>query len=219
MITVNPRVDTLDKDLIEAYRKILAPSLGHFIETGMSPDIKALWKPVKLVGPALTVQTEPDVTGALAKAVEIAQPGDVLVMSRGGEHTHATTGDFAVLRFQEMGIAGLITDGMVTDQRAIERLNFPVFSRGVSSVLVKARPGAEEGAVNVPVEVGGITVSPGDLILADEDGVMVASPQVARDTLATCQELEEWEHYALGQLDKGRSFLEVMQERRTYNAG
>jgi regulator of RNase E activity RraA len=61
-------------------------------------------------------------------------------------------------------------------------------------------------------------VNPGDLILADEDGVMVASPQVARDKLATCQELEEWEEYALGQLDKGRAFGEVMQERRTYNA-
>ena len=218
MITVNPRVDNLDKELIEAYRKILAPSLGHFVESGMSPDIKALWKPVKLVGPALTVQTQPDVTGALAKAVEIAQPGDVLVMSRGGERAHATTGDFAVMRFQEMGIAGLITDGLVTDQRAIERLNFPVFSRGISAVLVKARPGVEEGAVNVPVEVGGLTVNPGDLILADEDGVIVASPQEARDKLATCQELEEWEEYALGQLDKGRSFGEVMQERRTYNA-
>lgn len=218
MITINPRVDNLDKDLIEAYRKILAPSLGHFIETGMSPDIKALWKPVKLVGPALTIQTQPDVTSALAKAVEIAQPGDVLVMSRGGERAHFTTGDFAVLRFQEMGIAGLITDGLVSDQRAIERLNFPIFSRGTSAVLVKAKPGVEEGAVNVPVEVGGLIVNPGDLILADEDGVMVASPQVARDQLATCQELEEWEEYALGQLDKGRPFVEVMQERRTYNA-
>ena len=80
MVTVNPRSFTSDNELIDAYKKILAPSLGHFLDGGMDPAIKALWQPVKLVGPALTVQTTPNSTAALAKAVEIAQPGDVIVM-------------------------------------------------------------------------------------------------------------------------------------------
>ena len=85
MVTVNPRSFTSDSELIEAYKKILAPSLGHFLDGGMDPAIRALWQPVKLVGPALTVQTTPNSAAALGKAAEIAQPGDVIVMSRGGE--------------------------------------------------------------------------------------------------------------------------------------
>ena len=216
MITVNPRSFTTDEELVEAYKKVLAPSLGHFLESGMDPVISALWKPVKLVGPALTVQTTPRSATALSKAVEIAQPGDVIVLSRGGEDWHAITGDFAVLNYQHKGIAGLVTDGFVTDQRAIEALQFPIFCRGFSAILAKGS-GIEEGAVNVPIEIGGITVNPGDLIVADEDGVIVASVETAREQLAACLELEEWEAYALGQIKSGRPIPKVLKERRTYS--
>lgn len=215
MVTVNARSFATDKGLIESYKKILAPSLGHFLDSGMDPAIKALWKPVKLVGPALTVQTTPTSSAAVSKALEIAQPGDVIVMSRGGEHRTATTGDFAVLNLQERGIAGMVTDGLVTDQRAIEGLQFPVFCRGVSAVIAK-KTGPEEGGVNVVVEVGGIEVNPGDLIVADEDGVIVASFDEARAQLDACLELEEWESYALKQLELGRSLSDVSKERKTY---
>ena len=215
MITVNPRSFTTDKELVEGYKKILTPSLGHFLDSGMDPAITALWKPVKLVGPALTVQTTPRSATALSKAVEIAQPGDVIVLSRGGENRHATTGDFAVLNFQNKGIAGMVTDGLVTDQRAIEALEFPIFCRGVSAIIAKGT-GIEEGAVNVPIEMGGITVSPGDMVVADEDGIIVASVEVAREQLAACLELEEWEAYALGQIKSGRPLPEVLKERHTY---
>ncbi len=215
MVTVNPRSFSVDKELIEAYKKILAPSLGHFLDSGMDPAIRALWNPVKLVGPALTVQTTPGSIAALGKAVEFAQPGDVIVMSRGGEHRYATTGDFAVLNFQEKGIAGMVTDGLVTDQRAIEELKFPVFCRGVSAIIAK-RITSDEGGVNVPVEVGGMTVNPGDLVVADEGGVIVASFEEARAQLGACLELEEWEEYARGQLDSGKRLSAVMQERQTY---
>lgn len=218
MLKVNPRNFDTDTELIEAYKNILTPSLGHFLDGGMDPAIKALWKPVKLVGPALTVETTPNSSAALGKAVEIAEPGDVIVMSRGGENLHATTGDFAVMNFQEHGIAGMITDGLVTDQRAIEGLQFPVFSRGVSAIIAK-RLGPDEGAVNVAVEVGGIQINPGDLIVADEDGVIVTTFEDARAQLGACLELEEWEAYALGQLKTGRSLSEVMKERQTFREG
>ena len=100
-------------------------------------------------------------------------------------------------------------------RQAIEALGFPIFCRGVSAILAK-RSGIEEGAVNVPIEIGGITVNPGDLIVADEDGVIVASVEVAGEQLAACLELEEWEAYALGQIKSGRPTPEVLKERRTY---
>ena len=215
MIHVNARNFSVDHGLVEAYKNILTPSLGHFLDVGMEPAIKALWKPVKLVGPALTVETTPDSLAALSKAVEIAEPGDILVMSRGGDHLCATTGDFAVLNFQEHRIAGMITDGLVTDQGAIEKLKFPIFCRGVSAVIAK-KSGPEEGAVNVLVKVGGVQVNAGDLIVADEDGVIVTTFDDARAQLDACLELEEWEAYALGQLQAGRLLSDVAKDRQSF---
>jgi len=184
----------------------------------MNPEIQSLWGPVRLVGTALTVLTSPDSTAAMAKAVEIAQPGDVLVVARNGEVRHAIMGDFGMHGWIEKGLTGLVTDGPVTDRVAVEQLQFPVFCRGVSANLLKP-PRREVGAVNVPVLVGGVLVSPGDMILADENGVIVASPKEAQERLATCQELGEWEEWAVGQMAKGRTFSDVQRERQTYRTG
>ncbi len=217
MITVNPRSNALDKELIEAYRKIAAATLGHALESAMGPSIRALWRPVKLVGPALTVLTTADVTSALHKAQEVAQPGDVLVVHRGGDMRHGTTGEFGMTAAMEHGIVGLVTDGLVADSVGLEQMKFPVFCSGVSATLVNPLGlGLEVGAVNLPVRVGGIVVSPGDLILADDDGVMVASPKEAGDSLAFCQEMEQWEEYARAQMASGRSLLDIRRERESF---
>lgn len=217
MITVNPHAKPLDKKLIEAYRKIPAANLGHILDSAMDPGIAPLWRPIKLVGTALTVQTTPDSTAAMAKAVDIAQPGDVLVIDRAGEIRHATTGDFAVRGYMEKGIVGMVIDGLLTDRDGLERLKFSCFCRGVSAQLGKAR-GVEEGAVNVPVKVGGVTVSPGDMVLADENGVIVASPKEAQEHLAFCEELGEWEEWAIRQMATGRSFWDVRRDRQSYRS-
>ena len=218
MITVNSHAKSLDKSLVEAYLKIPAANLGHFLDSAMDPEIQPLWRPVRLVGTALTVLTSPDSTAALAKAVEIAQPGDVLVVTRNGEVRHAFIGDFGMYRWVEKGIAGLVTDGPVTDRDAIEQLQFTVFCRGVSANLIKSTR-RDVGAVNIPILVGGTLVSPGDLILADENGVIVASPEEAQERLSACQELGKWEEWAIGQMAKGSTFAEVQQFRQTYKSG
>jgi regulator of RNase E activity RraA len=218
MITVNPPSDTLDAALIEAYRKVAPTNLGHVLESGMGPEIRPVWRPVKLVGPALTVQTTPDVTTAIREALDVARPGDVLVVNRAGDLRHGFAGEFAALSYMERGVAGLVTNGLVSDVVALERMKFPVFCYGVSTAVV--RPLGEgrqpEGAVNVPIQVGGVVVSPGDLIMADDDGVMVASPQEARDHLAYCQEMEAWESYARGQLASGRTLSDILHEREGF---
>ena len=184
----------------------------------MDADIQSLWRSGRLVGTALTVQTAPLASGALAKAVEVAQPGDVMVVARGGELRHAFVGDIAVRAYIEKGIAGLVTDGTVTDREGIEELKFPVFCRGVSALLVK-RGGPEIGAVNVPVEIGGVLVSPGDMILADENGVLVATPEEAQRLLVICQEMGEWERWAVEQMAKGKTLADVRAARQTYKSG
>jgi len=214
MITVNSQLDTLSGELIAAYKKLAPATLGHILETAMESDIQALWKPIKLVGPALTVQTYPQITSAVAAALEIARPGDVLVINRGDDRRHATTGEIGCLGYMELGIAGLVTDGPVADQVAIARMEFPVFSRGSVAMTGKTGGwGIEWGGVNVPVTVGGVVVHPGDMVFADDDGVLVASPEEAREHLAFVQEKEEWEYWVRGRIEQGWTISQCRAER------
>ena len=127
MIVVNPSPPPVDPDLISAYQKLAPATLGHILETAMESAIEPVWRPIKLVGTALTVQTYPQITSAVAEALKIARPGDVLVIARGDEHRHATTGEIGCLGYMEVGIAGMVTDGPIADRAAIQRMGFPGF--------------------------------------------------------------------------------------------
>ncbi len=218
LITVNPSPDTLDAALLEAYRHVAPTNLGHALESGMGPEIRPIWRPVKLVGPALTAQTTPYVTAAMGEATKIARPGDVLVINRAGDLRHGFVGEFASIRLIEAGIIGLVTDGLVSDVVAIERMKFPVFAAGLSATVVQplAAGREPEGAVNVPIRVGGVIVCPGDLVMADDDGVLIATPEQAREYLLYCQVFEEWETYARSQLAAGRLLSDIAKERQEF---
>ena len=214
MITVNPSPAPVDPDLVAAYRKLAPATLGHVLDTAMESAIEPVYRPIKLVGTALTVLTYPQITSAVAEAIKIARPGDVLVISRGDEHRHATTGEIGSLGFMEVGIAGLVTDGPIADRVAIERMQFPVFSRGSVAMTGKTGGwGIEWGAVNVPVNVGGVVVNPGDMVFGDEDGVLIAAPEEARQHLAFVQEKEAWEEWVRGEIAKGRTISQCRAER------
>ena len=214
MISVYPSPDILSKELIDSYRPLAPATLGHILETFMDSGIKAVYKPIKLLGPALTVQTYPQTMNAVAEALKIARPGDVLVVARGSENRHATTGEIGCLGYIERGIAGMITDGPVTDTVAIERMQFPVFSRGTVAMTSKTGGwGIEWGAVNVPVNVGSVVVNPGDMVFADEDGVLIASPQMAAEHLSFVEEKENWEAWVRQEIAKGRTISQCRSER------
>ena len=215
MITVHPRPDTLDRDTVEAYRSVAPATLGHALETAMEPSIRALWRPVKLVGPALTVETVRDLYAAVNQAAAVAQPGDVLVVATGRDPRHAITGEFTLRNAQEYGIAGMVVDALMADARALESMGFPVFCWGSSPALMSAMPRESrepQATLNVPVEVGGVRVNPGDLVLADDDGVLIAAPEQARMYLAACQAMEQGEEYARSRLAAGRTLSDVRRE-------
>jgi len=214
MITVNPRQQTLSAEIIEAYKSLSPATLGHILETAMESYIQAVWKPIKLVGMAVTVQTYPQMTSAIATAVEVAKPGDVLVINRAGDKRHAYAGEISCLRYMERHIAGLVTDGPVADQVAMARMGFPVFAQGSVAMTGKAGGlGSEWGGVNVPVIVGGVTVNPGDMIFADDDGVLVVSPEEAKEHLAFVQEKEEWEAWVREKIAQGWTISQCSADR------
>ena len=106
----------------------------------------------------------------LHAAVEVCQPGDVLVVATTAPSTHGMFGDLLATSLMVRGVRGLVTDAAVRDTADLRAMGFPVWTRHVSCQgTVKATP----GSVNVPITLGGEIITPGDVICADDDGVVV----------------------------------------------
>ena len=156
----------------------------------MNPRIKLVSKPVDqmMVGPALTVKARGGDNLALHAALNIAQEGDVLVVSNEEEETRALIGEImmAFLRYTKK-VAGIIIDGPIRDIDEIGKWDFPVYCTGTT-------PGGPykegPGEVNVPISCGGISVNPGDIILADPDGVIVIPRKDAAQILEDAKKFQ-----------------------------
>jgi len=169
-------------ELVAAYREVAPATLGHMHDVRiMDSGIEPLFADVSLVGPAFTVRMRGMDRSALEAIEEHARPGDVVVVDCGGDHEHAIIGEFRALKQIRLGIAGWIVDGAATDVREIAKMRFPTFARTVSALVAKNI--GREGVVGVPVSCGGVVVNPGDLILADDNGVAVLSHEEAEEHL------------------------------------
>lgn len=136
----------------------------------MDYQIRPLDQAMRLCGPALTVRTRPGDNLALYKALDVARPGDVLVIATYDYTTGSTFGDIVVSIAKKKGLAGMVCDGLCRDASGIRATKLPVFVRGLSpSSPQKDGP----GEIGAPISCGGVTVSPGDIIVGDEDGVVV----------------------------------------------
>jgi 4-hydroxy-4-methyl-2-oxoglutarate aldolase len=163
--------------LLEALADVELPTLGHFLEDGFcDARIRPFGKVSRMAGPAVTVDlTRPDAI-AVNHAVLRLEPGSVLVIRvRSGRHAPvgAVTTAAAIAR----GAAGIVVDGPVTDAAALRETAdvLPVFGCGVTALTTK-RLGTELDGIGRPVEIGGVTVSTGDIVAGDENGVIVLAP-------------------------------------------
>jgi RraA family protein len=136
---------------------------------------------VPLLGSALTVKARPGDNLLLYKAIELAQPGDVIVVAGQGELANATIGELMITWAKRKGVAGFIIDGAIRDVDAIKNMDIPVYAAGVTpNGPYKEGP----GEVNVPISLRGAVVRPGDILVGDGDGVIVIAPEEAADVLA-----------------------------------
>ncbi|NEB76503.1 RraA family protein [Streptomyces sp. SID14478] len=145
----------------------------------MDLGIRPLWTPVpRLAGPAFTVRCAPGDNLMLHAAVHRAEPGSVIVVAS-GDLGHALAGGNVCAVAQRRGIAGFVLDGVIRDLSEVREAEFPVFARGVIPVAGTKKAVAPLG---VPVRCGGVSVAAGDLVVADEDGV-VTVPSARRDEI------------------------------------
>jgi RraA family protein len=196
------------KDLVEPYRALmnktgcLTGNVGDCIGRAAAMDarIQSLAEGTKLVGPALTVRVPPTDNLMIHKALTLIKPGDVLVIEGGGNHSWALLGFLMVSTAQKLGVAGIVADGCVRDAQEIRKSGFPVFSAGLSpNGPFKEGP----GEINFPISCGGQVVRPGDLIIADDDGVVVLKQELAQSVIGEVEKIIQREDKRLKEIEAG----------------
>lgn len=153
-----------------------------------------------LLGPAFTVRARPGDNLLLHKAIDLAAPGDIVVVDGQGDMANSLIGELMIRWAIRRGIGGFVIDGAVRDIAYLKTLNHPVYAAGVNP----AGPYKEgPGEINVPISCGGVTVHPGDILVGDEDGVVVISPSDAPDTLQKARAKLQDERKTIEQIDAG----------------
>lgn len=164
-------------------------------------------KQPKLCGSAVTALCEPPDFGAVLHAVDQVKAGDVLVIATKGDDDTAMIGDIVSGYLRSKGCVGLICDGAVRDVAAIA--NWPDFSVFTRLVNPRGPTSADHGVVQQAVKIGDRIVSPGDLILGDDDGLIALAPESARKILSDAQAKLQMEETWLKELAKGKTCAEV----------
>ena len=132
-------------------------------------DIRPIQRDVRLAGSAVTVSSHPGDNLMIHAAVEVCEAGDILVVANTAPSSHGMFGELLASSVMARGVRGLVVDAGVRDTRELRALGFPVWARHVSC---QGTVKATAGSVNVPIVLGGVVISPGDVICADDDGVV-----------------------------------------------
>ncbi|WP_136248801.1 RraA family protein [Halomonas borealis] len=188
MFHIVPRQDTITERQRQRYHAIATSTLGHFTDFGAITALSPIRRPVRLLGTALTVRI-PHVDGSIIReALKMAGPGDVLVIDTSGDQRRACWGEFRAYAALRKRLAGVVTNGAITDWDALSRLDLPTYARTTSPLTTRALE--LEGEINVPVAIDGVTIHPGDLVVGDDDGLFVVPPHRA-DALADAAEAKQ----------------------------
>ncbi|MFE7573564.1 RraA family protein [Streptomyces sp. NPDC057521] len=174
----------------------------------MEARIRPLWTPVpRVAGPAYTVRCPPGDNLMLHAAIHRAAPGSVIVIDA-GDADYALAGGNVCAVAQRRGIAGFVTNGVIRDLAEVRELGFPVFATGVVPF-----PGTKQAVtpLNRAIRCGGVIVCPGDVVVADEEGIVVTPALSADEVLATArakaakeaaESLDDWEAAHRARIDE-----------------
>jgi 4-hydroxy-4-methyl-2-oxoglutarate aldolase len=168
--------------------------------------IKPISPAMKLCGPAFTIQSMPGDNLLFHRAIAAAAAGDVLVAEVSGFYEAGYWGEILTVAALARGLAGLVIDGCIRDADEIEALGFPVFCRGLS---IKGTTKHGTGKLNAPVSIGGVQITPGDVIVGDRDGVVAVPAGRVEETIARCEARVEKEQRTMQSLREGKTTLEI----------
>lgn len=193
------------KVLAAAPTAMLSDALGRW--GNMDPAIRPIASGMQCFGPAFTLRCWPADNLTIHRAVELAAHGDVLVIDGGSGRDAALLGDILVYAARLRGLAGIVLQGLVRDSAAIAAQGLPVFASGAT-----ARGPVKEtlGAIQVPMQCGGVLVRPGDLVAGDDDGIVVVPRDQAAAVAERIRLIHEREEQVKKALAAGQTTVDIL---------
>jgi 4-hydroxy-4-methyl-2-oxoglutarate aldolase len=198
---------------IARLRLVETATVGHFRMHGfMNNALGPIQQGVRVAGTAVTVRTSGVDSTAILLALDALRPGDLLVVDRGGEDRHACFGAVTAAVAHKAGALGVIIDGRACDFQDIRTQGLPLWCRGPSPIL--GRRLDLGGAVNVPISCGGVSVCPGDAILADDSGILVLSSMELEAVATEALDRQSREVTLLQRIDGGETLADIVGSPR-----
>ena len=176
----------------------------------MRPDVRPVWSGARICGSAVTALIHPGDNWMIHVAVEVLKPGDVLVVACSSDNTDGAFGELLATSLKARGAKGVVLEVGCRDSREIGEMRFPVWSRAISA---KGTVKSTLGAVNVAVVCAGVNVEPGDVVVADDDGVVVVPKKLAVETAQKAQKRMDDEDGKRKQLETGALSLDMYNMR------
>ena len=208
------KIERLPQSILSGFQSLLkydsitcaiSDCMGRF--NAMTSDMKPLFDGIRLVGTAVTVKTLASDLAAAFKAIDLCQPGDIVVIDSHGSVSTAFWGENMTMSAMNRGVVAAVIDGACRDVEEIRRLKFPVICKGFVPNVASV---SGYGQVNVTVQCAGVAVSPGDIIVVDGNGVVVVPQGEAADILKQAQHLLETEHIVQEKIKAGATIGELI---------
>lgn len=216
MFVHRPAAEPIDPAVVAALADVQTSTLGHLRDHGFPRGLTPLSRPLRFAGCAVTVRLPHLDSTALHVAADELRPGDVLVVDQSGD-TRSCFGGMVAFTATSRGAVGAVIAGAINDVPEILELGLPVFSSGISSRTTRIL--GIEGAINVPVTVGGTVIRPGDVVFGDSDGVAIFDRAEAMDIAATLRAKESVEPQLRAKISAGERLSDFSGAAKLFAAG